>query len=117
MSGEWLLVKRDLYYRPGSIGYTGIRDNAGRFSHEEASKIAGNEVSMVRLEDAPEFTNACFDDLARNHLIKQREHLTAENERLKQVMCEAMDPTLDKHDIRATIAGGLDWTGPVIIHR
>ncbi|RWN51466.1 MAG: hypothetical protein EOS04_24505 [Mesorhizobium sp.] len=23
---------------------------------------------MVRLEDAPEFTDACFDDLARKHL-------------------------------------------------
>jgi hypothetical protein len=71
MAEEWLLVKRGLYYRPEGIGYTGIRDNAGRYSREEAESTIGPEVTMVRLEDAPEFTDACFEDLARDHLRKQ----------------------------------------------
>ena len=33
----------------------------------------GNDVTMVRLSEAPEFTRACFDDLARDHLRKQRD--------------------------------------------
>lgn len=77
MPDEWLLVKRDLYYRPEGKGYTGIRDHAGRYSHDEALATAKNGVSMVKLEDAPEFSKACYDDLARDHLAKQRDEARA----------------------------------------
>ncbi len=77
MSEEYLLVKRDLYWRPGGAGYTGIKDKAGRYSREDAQKMVGEGVTMVKLEDAPVFTNACFDDLARGHLIKQRDEAIA----------------------------------------
>lgn len=82
MQDAWLLVKRDLYYRPNGEGYTGIRDNAGRYTYEEAKAHChdvpgGNPVTMVRLSEAPEFTRACFDDLARAHLQKQRDKLQA----------------------------------------
>lgn len=79
-SDIWLLKKRDLYYRPAGSGYTGIRDHAGRYTEELARHYVGDGssgVSMVRLTDAPEFTGACFDDLARDHLIKQRDELLA----------------------------------------
>lgn len=64
--GPWLVIKRDLYYRPNGQGYTGIRDHAGRYSYEEAKAQGGVEhgISIVRLRDAPEFTRACFPDLA-----------------------------------------------------
>ncbi|RWO20712.1 hypothetical protein [Mesorhizobium sp.] len=68
---NWLLVKRGLYERSDHMGYTGIRDHAGRYTEEEAKDSVRDGrygVSMVRLEDAPEFTDACFDDLARKHL-------------------------------------------------
>lgn len=67
----WLLMKRGLYERPEHMGYTGIRDNAGRLTEEDARSSVGDGgygVTMVRVEDAPEFTDACFDDLARKHL-------------------------------------------------
>lgn len=73
---DWLVVKRDLYWMPNDCGYTGIRDNAARYTEDEARRRVGDGlsgVSMVRLVDAPEFTNACFDDLARDHLIKKRD--------------------------------------------
>lgn len=77
---NWLLMKRDLYERPGHMGYTGIRDNAGRFAEEDAKSSVGDGgygVTMIRLENAPEFTSACFDDLARDHLARKRDDALA----------------------------------------
>lgn len=83
---DWLIVKRGLYYKPDNCGYTGIRDHAGRYSREEAEASARNPaVSIVRLADAPEFSEACFDDLARAHLIEQRDSLQSQVERLKEL--------------------------------
>ncbi|TJW49325.1 MAG: hypothetical protein E5X65_34345 [Mesorhizobium sp.] len=64
-------MKRDLYERPGHQGYTGIRDNAGRFTLAEAKDSVRDGqygVTLIRLADAPEFTNASYDDVAREHL-------------------------------------------------
>jgi hypothetical protein len=74
----WLIVKRDLYYRPDAAGYTGIRDEAGRYSYDEAQRHVtgpvknGNPVTIVKLSEAPEFTRACYSDYARDHLLKTR---------------------------------------------
>lgn len=75
MSEQWLLIKRGLYYMPNDCGYTGIRDHAGRYTAEEARARLGSGVTMTRLCDAPEFTDACYDDLAIAHLTKQRDAL------------------------------------------
>ena len=81
MTDAWLLVKRDLYYMPDGMGYTGIRDHAGRYSEAEAKKHAhdagknGNSVTMVRLSEAPEFSKGCWDDVARAHLSRQRDQM------------------------------------------
>lgn len=82
MATEWLLMKRGLYYRPDDCGYTGIRDHAGRYSFEEAQDRASNGVTIISLADAPEFSEACFDDLARKHLTEQRDAIRAERDRL-----------------------------------
>lgn len=78
METAWLIVKRDLYYMPNGMGYTGIRDHAGRYSYEEAKQHVrdsedGVPVTIIRLADAPEFSKGCWDDLARKHLQKQRD--------------------------------------------
>lgn len=71
---QWLVVKRDPYYRQEQ-GYTGIRDEAARYTFADARKhanpLAG--VTMIRLSEAPEFTPACFPDLALKHVLKQRD--------------------------------------------
>jgi hypothetical protein len=77
MSEQWLLVKRGLYYRPNDCGYTGIRDYAGRYSEEEARARMSPGIAMIRLDSAPEFSEACFEDLARKHLADQRDALRA----------------------------------------
>ena len=80
----FLLMKRDLYYRPSAMGYTGIKDHAGRYTQAEAEDhadpIAG--VSAIRESEAPDFSPACFPDLARNHLAKKLAEARVEIERL-----------------------------------
>ncbi len=66
----YLLLKRNLYERPNHMGYTGIKDNAGRYSREVALKHEDHYGlgHVVHESVAPDFTSACFEDLARNHL-------------------------------------------------
>lgn len=68
MSGhdQYLLAQRGLYYRPGNAGYTGIKALAGRYSQADAIPASG--VLAVHVSEAPDFSPACFDDLAREHL-------------------------------------------------
>jgi hypothetical protein len=72
-------MKRGLYYRPNSSGYTGIRDEAGRYTKSEANDrvdpVSG--VSMLHEDEAPEFSPKCCDDVARRHLKRQRDDLRA----------------------------------------
>lgn len=78
--GLFLLVKRDLYYRPDAQGYTGIKDNAGRYTKSEAEDHAdeASGVTAILATEAPEFSPACFDDLARAHLAKKLAQVTRE---------------------------------------
>lgn len=66
---RFLLVKRDLYYRPDACGYTGIKDHAGRYHEDEAEPESG--VTAIHEDDAPEFSKGCWDDVARRHLQKK----------------------------------------------
>jgi len=79
MTDRYLLMKRGLYYRPDAMGYTGIRDNAGRYPKAEAETHVHPEsgVTMIPEGRADEFSPACCDDLARDHLKKQRDDLRA----------------------------------------
>lgn len=73
----YVWIKRDLFECPKHQGYTGIRDNAGTWPLEDAQRFGlpikeaydrSHEHYALPIEAAPEFTNACFDDLARDHL-------------------------------------------------
>lgn len=87
----YLIMKRGLYYRPNSCGYTGIRDSAGRYTLAEALKHADpiSGVTFVHESEAKEFSSACYDDLARDHLRAQvadlRQRLQAAEERAEKV--------------------------------
>ncbi len=78
--GLFLLMKRDLYYRPNAMGYTGIKDHAGRYTKAEAENHADpiSGVTAIAAIDAPDFSPACFDDLARAHLVGKLERATRE---------------------------------------
>lgn len=87
-SGLYLLMKRGLYYRPDAMGYTGIKDHAGRYSKEDAEGHAdpASGVTMVSEAQAAEFSPGCFDDLARAHLLKQRDAAEARADRLAKAL-------------------------------
>lgn len=80
----WLIIKRGVYYAPNRSGYIGILDLAGRYTEQEAKAEASVErgITAVRLSEAPEFTDACFDDLALKHLRKQRDRAHAKLQEL-----------------------------------
>jgi hypothetical protein len=80
--GLWLIVKRQLYFRPDCKGYTGIKDEAGRYPFEFAKDYDRGECKIIREEDGPEFMPAAYNDLVINHLTKQRDEARAEVARL-----------------------------------
>ena len=93
----WLVVKRGLYYRPDDLGYTGIRDEAGRYTLEEAkaresSPLGGNAVTIIRFSEAPLFSKQCWPDVALAHLHRKLAEATAEIERLGAELARARLP-------------------------
>lgn len=99
MDAEWLIMKRGLYYGPDNCGYTGIKDKAGRYSYEDAKASVGRGetgVTMILASEAPEFTQSCFDDLARDHLTKQRDEARGEVDRLKAALYKIATGTEDE---------------------
>lgn len=92
---EYVLLKRDLFECPRHQGYTGIRDKAGTWSlsYIQARDLPVKEIYdrshehyALPLSAAPEFTGACFDDLARDHLIEQRNAQSKEIEALRSAL-------------------------------
>jgi hypothetical protein len=69
----YLLMKRDLYERPNHKGYTGIKDEAGRYSLQEAIEHAewNDWANVIHERNAPDFTKACHDDLRKAHLARK----------------------------------------------
>lgn len=82
---EYLLIKRGLYYRPDNIGYTGIKDQAGRYNESDAYPDAG--VTAIHQDSAPDYSAACWPDIALEHVKAQ---LAASLAREK-VLREALD--------------------------
>lgn len=66
-TGEYLLIKRGLYYRPGDHGYTGIKSEAGRYHESDAYPDGG--VTAIHQDDAPLFSPACWDDVKIKYLL------------------------------------------------
>lgn len=88
-SDKYVIIKRDLYHRPKSQGYTGVLVEAGVFSLEEVSKywhisnkynpkiLPKDPVSgwarkpydgyAIHIDIAPEYTNHCCCDIIRHH--------------------------------------------------
>ena len=62
-----IIEKRGLYYRPDSMGYTGLKSQAGLYTLDEAAEIAGpngpdgprDGIIVWAADDAPEYSPAC----------------------------------------------------------
>ena len=78
---RYIIIKRGLYYRPNSQGYTGIRDHAGRYSLEVAKDIfehSDGECRWVHEDQAKGFMPAADHSQVIRHLLDQRDALRAE---------------------------------------
>ena len=92
----FLILKSDLYEMPNHRGYTGIKDNAGRYTLEEVAMSVppdkyfptNEHVYFIKEEDAPEYTHACYWDLREVHLKKK---LLAHAERIAELEAELED--------------------------
>ncbi len=91
-AGLYLLMKRGLYYRPDAMGYTGIKDHAGRYTREVAESHADpvSGVTMILEAEADEFSPSCYDDLARDHLLTRAQAAEARADRLADGITAAM---------------------------
>lgn len=103
MSDKYYMLKRDLYECPDHQGYTGIRDKAGIYHAGQAARAdsIGNKYVKgfmghyaIPVECAPEFTAACFDDLARDHL---KQKCAASDDTIK-ALTEALETLSHIHD-------------------
>ena len=101
MTEPWVKMKRGLFYMPNDCGYTGIRDHAGRYTQAEAlAETSCEGVTAMPLADAPEFSPACFDDVARAHLKRQLERVRKQYERSQRCWIEAAEIAIQKGDFR-----------------
>lgn len=103
---KFLILKRDLYYKPDGKGYTGIKEHAGRYSLDEVAVHFPNMesrnqdgMSFISEEDAPEFSKACWEEVKIAHLKGKISDLEAECERLRDGVShlakleEALEPS------------------------
>lgn len=97
MSDEprYLLLKRGLYYRPNNQGYTGIKENAGRYTQAEGDALADCGVTAIHEDEADQFSAACYHDVARAHLKAKLAQAKAEIDRLNGALDEAMRTARD----------------------
>ncbi len=85
MSEErYLLMKRGLYYAPDRQGYTGVKARAGRYREVDALGLDG--VTAIHEDEAEDFSPACWEDTKIAVLTDRIEALTAENERLRELL-------------------------------
>lgn len=60
----YLLMKRGLYWRPDSCGYTGLKREAGRYSDEDSAwtcdgPLADPKTTRIAEDKAPRFSPSC----------------------------------------------------------
>lgn len=84
---RFLLTKRGLYYRPGNQGYTGIKEQAGRYLETDARPESG--VLAIHEDNAPDYSPACFDDVAREHLAGKLAKATSSTAELLEALRKA----------------------------
>lgn len=60
---EYVLIKRGLYWRPNSQGYTGLLVEAGLYSLAEAKEAMKGESTYMLASEAPLYAPKCCEDI------------------------------------------------------
>ncbi len=97
---KYLLIKRGLYYRPNNMGYTGIKDQAGRYEASEAYE----GVTAIHEDEAPEYAPACWNDVKIGDMQAKLDAITAQRDRL----IAALTPD---RDTKAAYCGKVRYIG------
>lgn len=110
----YLILKRGLYYRPNAMGYTGIRDRAGRYSLADAQARADpiSGVTFQHESEAPELAPNCLDEVANPYLLEKLEAARARCIALHT----ALTPSAETKaayigEVKFTVAAGFDDDG------
>lgn len=95
METLYLITKRGLYYRPKAAGYTGIKEEAGRYTLEETSQYFPNMdsadqdgMTFVEEKDAPEYSISCCSGIKERHKDQTIATLSARVEKLEGALKE-----------------------------
>lgn len=107
MGEKYLLLKRGLFWRPNSQGYTALKSEAGRYSEEEAlSRIHdGSPPTITVLEkNAPSIAPGCKDITALHRHISA---LEARCERYREALKSLVEAKA-LSGVRDQVAG---WNG------
>jgi hypothetical protein len=65
---KYLIVSNGLYFRPDCRGYTGIKDEAGRYTKEFAEGYT--EATAIHEDNALEFMPTTYGDIVQKHIAK-----------------------------------------------
>lgn len=91
---SYLIMKRGLYYRPNNAGYTGIKDEAGRYSYLDAVSITfpnGSDgprdgMDFIKESEAPEYSPACWEDTKNYHREQYIFKLLEKSEEIRRLV-------------------------------
>ena len=86
---DHVLIKRGLYYRPDSQGYTGIKSQAGLYPKSWENEASG--VRAVPFDEAGDYSPACWHETIVADKDKQIAALEARNARLEEQVREAYE--------------------------
>lgn len=122
--GSYLLMKRGLYWRFKSAGYTGIKEEAERYSAEEVAARRADvvidsvdqaprgdheNVYAIREADAPAYLETCFSDILAGHASATVERLTRERDAAIAAAPKVDDGSIEKVAMAIGRENGSAW--------
>lgn len=78
----YLLMKRGLYYAPNNMGYTGIKERAGRYPKTDASEA--HEITAIHEDEAPMFAPSTWDEIKVEYLLGKITELETDKARARK---------------------------------
>jgi hypothetical protein len=103
MDSEFVIMKGGLYYKIGNKGYTGLKEDAERYTLDEVAELFPNVdsadqdgVEYMHEDDAPEYAPNCYWDVQISHEFgRTKEQKSAAEHRvfeLETAMREILKP-------------------------